>query len=156
MTVRCPTARRQAPRRPTRAIAATLALAFGSAVGCAQQGAPPGGPPDKQPPVLVRVTPDTGAVNTTPPRVVFRFDEVVSERPQGAPSLRELFLISPRDGEPDVDWRREAITVRPRRGWKKNAVYTVTMLPGLVDLRGNVRREGGTATYSKWPPIPDT
>jgi hypothetical protein len=126
------------------------------ALGCASQGTPPGGPPDKLPPVLMRITPDTGAVNTSPPRVVFRFDEVVAERPQGAASLRDLFLISPRDGEPDVDWRREAITVRPRRGWKKNAVYTVTMLPGLVDLRGNVRREGATATFSTGPTIPDT
>jgi hypothetical protein len=160
MTLRQMTLRRLAPRRTPRALAAPLALAsgcaLGFALGCAQQGAPPGGPPDKQPPILVRVTPDTGAVNTTPPRVVFRFDEVVSERPQGAPSLRALFLISPREGEPDVDWRREAITVRPRRGWKKNAVYTVTMLPGLVDLRGNVRREGATATFSTGPTMPDT
>jgi hypothetical protein len=138
------------------AVARTLAVPLALALGCAQQGPPPGGPPDKQPPILVRVTPDTGAVNATPPRVVFRFDEVVSERPQGAPSLRELFLISPRDGDPDVDWEREAITVRPRRGWKQNAVYTVTMLPGLVDLRGNVRREGATARFSTGPTMPNT
>jgi len=131
------------------ALAAVLAAA-----GCASPGLPPGGPEDPNPPKLVRITPDTGRVNTRPPRVVFQFDEVVSERPQGAVSLDRLFLISPRDGEPDVDWNRDAITVKPHRGFRANTVYTVTMLPGLVDLRGNVRKEGAQTVFSTGPTIP--
>jgi hypothetical protein len=132
---------------------AALALALG---GCASSQPPPGGPPDVAAPELIGVTPDTGSVGVRPPKVIFRFDEVVSERPQGVATLSGLFMISPRDGEPRVDWDREAIEVRPRRGWRPNTVYTVTMLPGLADLRSNVRKEGATAVFSTGPTIPDT
>ena len=137
-------------RRPA-AVALLLALA-----ACASPGPPPGGPEDPDPPELVAVTPDTMATGTSPRAVVFRFNEVVSERPQGATTLGGLFLISPRDGAPDVDWNRTALTVRPRRGWRRNTAYTVTMLPGLADLRGNIRREGAVATFSTGSSIPRT
>ena len=123
---------------------------------CASPGPPPGGPEDPDPPELVSITPDTMATRTSPRAVVFRFNEVVSERPQGATTLGGLFLISPRDGAPDVDWNRTALTVRPRRGWRPNTTYTVTMLPGLIDLRGNVRTEGAVTTFSTGPTIPRT
>ena len=115
-----------------------------SLVACASQGDPPGGPPDAAPPVLVAIVPESGAVNMRPERVEFRFDEVVSERPSRAPSLEQMVLISPSDGLPRVDWRRRTIAVRPRGDWKPNAVYTVTLLPGITDLRGNVMPSGAS------------
>ena len=125
--------------------------------GCASQGAPPGGPPDSLAPNLIGVVPESGAVNVTPDRVEFRFDEVVSERPGGgAPSLEQIVLISPTDGLPRVDWRRRAIAVRPRHDWRDNAVYTVSLLPGIADLRGNVMQSGKTVIFSTGPTIPDT
>jgi len=143
-------------RTRARRVLAPAALAGAGLLGCASQGVPPGGPPDALPPQVLRVVPDTGAVNARPARVVFRFDEVVSERPQGAATLDALFLISPRDGEPRVDWDREQINIRPRRSWRRNTVYTVTMLPGLTDLRGNTRRDGAVAVFSTGPEIPNT
>lgn len=125
-------------------------------LACASQGDPPGGPPDAVPPVLVGIVPESGAVNTRPERVEFRFDEVISERPSGAPSLEQLVLISPSDGLPRVDWRRRSIAVRPRRDWKANAVYTVTLLPGITDLRGNTSITGASVIFSTGPTIPDT
>ena len=125
-------------------------------LACASQGDPPGGPPDAAPPVLVGIVPESGAVNTVPGRVEFRFDEVVSERPSGAPSLEQMILISPSDGLPRVEWRRRTIAVRPRRDWKPNAVYTVTLLPGIADLRGNVMKAGASVIFATGPTIPDT
>jgi hypothetical protein len=125
-------------------------------VGCASPGYPPGGPEDHEPPVLQRIVPDTGSVNVKPRDVVFRFDEVVNERPQGVTSLERLFLISPRHGEPRVKWKREQLVVRPSRGWRTNTVYTITMLPGLSDLRGNVRKDKTIAVFSTGPTIPPT
>ena len=142
--------------RLLRFLGGTAAGLLAFALGCASQGAPPGGAPDSTPPEVLHITPDTGAVNVKPPRVVFRFDEVVSERPQGVTSLRDLFVISPRAGEPDVDWHRDVITVRARRGWRTNTVYTVTMLPGLSDLRGNVRKDGAVALFSTGATVPST
>jgi hypothetical protein len=125
-------------------------------LSCASPGMPPGGPDDRLPPEIVTITPDSGALNAKPKQVVFRFDEVVSEHPSGAPTLDRLFLISPRDGEPKVSWKRSAIAVRPRKGWRDNTVYTVTMLPGLTDLRNNVRKQGAVALFSTGGTIPDT
>lgn len=121
---------------------------------CASTGAPPGGPVDTEAPEIVRTAPDSGRVGTTPREVIFRFNEVVSERPSSAASLAALFLISPRDGEPKVDWHREEIAVRPRRGWRKNTAYTVTMLPGISDLRGNVRNLGAVTMFATGATIP--
>ena len=137
-------------------VRAAAAAMLTMVASCASPGPPPGGPEDPDPPELVSITPDTMATRTSPRAVVFRFNEVVGERPQGATTLAGLFLISPRDGAPDVDWNRTALTVRPRRGWRPNTTYTVTMLPGLVDLRGNVRTAGAVATFSTGPSIPGT
>lgn len=92
--------------------------------------------------------PDSARARVKPPAVIFHFDEVVSERPPGATSLDQLFLISPRDGTPSVDWNRKDVTVRPRRGWRSNTTYVVTMLPGIADLRGNVRNKGAQTVFS--------
>lgn len=123
---------------------------------CASPGIPPGGPVDTEAPKLIGISPDSGATSATPKEVRFRFDELVSERPAGVPTLNALFLISPRDGEPRVDWHRSEIAVRPRRGWKANTPYTVTMLPGISDLRGNVRNTGGTIVFSTGATIPSS
>ncbi len=136
----------------TRIAAAVAGLACIITAGCASMQTPPGGPPDAEPAVLLRVVPETGAVNARPRSAVFQFDEVVAERQTGG-RLADLFLISPADGAPNVDWDRERVEVRPRRGWRPNTTYTVTLLPGLADLRGNVRREGASLVFSTGPEV---
>lgn len=89
----------------------------------------------------------------SPPAAVFRFDEVVAERPAGVTSLDQLFLVSPREGVPSVDWKREAVTVRPRKGWRANTTYVVTLLPGMADLRGNIRNTGARTFFSTGPSV---
>ncbi len=133
---------------------ALIALALAA---CASQGFPPGGPDDPDPPVLLGTNPDSGAVNVPDDReVTFQFDEVVNERPSGATSLGGLVLVSPREGEPRVNWGRTRIGVRANRDWRPNTVYTVTLLPGVQDLRNNVRRSASTIVFSTGPVLPDT
>ncbi len=124
--------------------------------GCASPGMPPGGPPDAVAPQIVAIIPDSGTVGVSPKEVIFRFDEVVSERPPAATTLSDLFLISPRDGIPDVAWHRSAISVRPSHGWRPNTPYTVIMLRGIADLRGNVRNTGATTFFSTGKTLPRT
>jgi hypothetical protein len=126
------------------------------AMACASPGMPPGGPPDVAAPKIIAIIPDSGSVGVKPKEVVFRFDEVVSERPQSATTLADLFLISPRDGVPSVSWHRDAIAVKPAHGWRANTPYTVIMLRGLADIRGNVRNTGVTTFFSTGPTIPQT
>jgi hypothetical protein len=117
---------------------------------------PPGGPPDVAAPKILAIIPDSGTVGVSPKEVIFRFDEVVSERPPAATTLADLFLVSPREGTPSVSWHREVITVRPRRGWRANTPYTVIMLPGIADIRGNVRNTGASTFFSTGKTIPRT
>jgi hypothetical protein len=117
-------------------------------LACASPGTPPGGPVDEDPPVVVRVRPDTNAVNVRQGSVGFEFDEVISERPQGSGSLAELFLISPSRGRNELAWKRTRLEVRPRGGLRPNTTYRVTMLPGLTDLDGNVDSVGRTIVFS--------
>lgn len=132
-------------------------IALGAAGGCAEIGhGPPGGPEDHAPPKLLKVTPDTGALHVKPKEVVFRFNEVVSERPIGANSLDGLVVLSPSDGVPRVSWHRQAISIRPRRGFRANTTYSVTLLPGMTDLRGNVLKSASTTFFSTGGEIPRT
>lgn len=120
---------------------------------------PPGGPPDFDPPVLMGVTPDSGTVvDSLEDHLVFQFDEVVSEQSGGG--IEKLFELYPQTPElieqVDVDWRRNAVAVRPTGGWQPNLVYQVTMLPGIADLRNNRLDESRTVIFSTGGPIPDT
>jgi hypothetical protein len=133
-----------------------LTAALLLALGCASPGMPPGGPPDVAAPQILAIVPDTGTLGIAPKEVIFRFDEVVSERPAGATTLDDLFLISPRDGTPEASWHRQAIGVRPRRGWRPNTPYTVIMLRGISDLRGNVRNTGASTFFSTGKTVPRT
>lgn len=129
-----------------------MVLAF----GCASPGMPPGGPPDIAAPQIVGIAPDSGTLGASPNEVIFRFDEVVAERPPSATTLADLFLISPRDGAANVSWHRSTVGVRPRRGWRPNTAYTVIMLPGIADIRGNVRNTGAATFFSTGSAIPPT
>jgi hypothetical protein len=131
-----------------------LVAAAAGALGCASASPPPGGPEDHAPPQLVRVTPDTNAVNVTAKNVSFSFDETINDRGSGAQELGRRFLISPSDGAPRVSWHRSRIDVRPRDGFRPNTAYSVSMLPGLSDLRGNAMKSSAKVVFSTGPTIP--
>lgn len=125
-------------------------------LACASPGMPPGGPPDVAAPQIVSIVPDSGTLGIKPKEVIFHFDEVVSEKPPSVTTLADLFLISPRDGVPSVSWHRDAISVKPPHGWRNNTPYSVILLRGLADIRGNVRNTGATTFFSTGPTIPRT
>lgn len=129
-------------------------LVAAALAACASMGSPPGGPERDVPPALLEVTPDSGAVNFRGRAAVFEFDVVVNDRSGGAGGIEGLFLVSPSDGTPRVRWRRSRVEVRPRRGFQPNTAYSITMLPGVADLRGNVTSTGRTVVFSTGPVIP--
>ncbi|MEP6620070.1 MAG: Ig-like domain-containing protein [bacterium] len=121
---------------------------------CASASPPPGGPEDKAPPLLLRVTPDTQAVNVHDQNVSFFFDETINDRGGADQEVDNFFLVSPSDGKARVYWHRNRIDVRPRNGFRPNTAYTVTLLPGLADLRTNRMKTGGSVVFSTGPTIP--
>ncbi|HET7564900.1 MAG TPA: Ig-like domain-containing protein [Gemmatimonadaceae bacterium] len=133
-----------------------VALAVGTVLGCASIAPPPGGPEDKVPPQLLSIEPESGAVNAHPKNVTFHFDDVINEQAGGTGGLASFFLISPMNGDVDVGWHRSTIDVRPKHGFRANTAYTVTMLPGITDLRGNARKDGVSLVFSTGATIPST
>lgn len=121
---------------------------------CASAGPPPGGAEDREPPRLVRVTPDTNAVNVGAKVATFYFDETINDRGSDAQDVTNMFLVSPSDGTPKVSYHRSRIDVRPRHGFRPNTAYTITLLPGLSDLRSNVMKTGASLVFSTGPTIP--
>lgn len=136
-----------------RGLIALLAAGAG-ALGCAGAAPPPGGPEDHAPPQLVLVTPDTNAVNVKAENVTFQFDETINDRGSGAQELARRFLISPSKGALRVSWHRSRIEVRPKDGFLPNTAYSVSLLPGLTDLRGNAMKSGAKVVFSTGPTIP--
>jgi hypothetical protein len=125
------------------------------ALACAAPGLPRGGPIDKTPPKLVRVTPDSGALNVGRRQVVtFHFDEVINERSRQGGPLDQIVVVSPVEGPVSVDWHRSSITVRARKGWRPNFAYTVSILAGLQDLSGNTIRKPLQTVFSTGSVIP--
>jgi len=159
-----------APRAGRQARGAGLRLSLGllAGVACANVEPPPGGPPDAQAPALIRVAPDSGAiVPALRDPAVLQFDEVIDEMGGGggggggggfggraADGLGALILLSPVTGDLVVSWRRTAIAVKPREGWRAGRVYRLEVLPGIRDLRGNRSAEGRLIVFSTGPAIP--
>ncbi len=133
---------------------ATAVLAVATAVGCASPGMPPGGPEDRNPPVVVKVTPDSGALNVRRRSVTVRFNEVISERPRGGAELGAVVVLSPSDGPARVSWHRDEITVRPRKDFRPNTAYSLTLMPGLSDLSGNFTTKARTYVFSTGNAVP--
>ena len=107
-----------------------------------------------EPPKILKVTPESGAVNVTDKSVMFEFDAIVSDRSRGSTDLAGAFLVSPHDGGVSVGWHRDRVEVRPKRGFRPNTAYSVTMLPGIADLNNNVMRVGTTIQFSTGDSIP--
>jgi len=100
------------------------------------------------------MTPDTNSVNFHDKHASFYFDETINDRGTGAQEIDPHFLVSPSDGTPIVSWHRSRIDVHPRKGFKANTAYTITMLPGLTDLQNNVMKTGATLIFATGPTMP--
>src|SRR6267142_2065170 len=143
------------PRRQTQ----VAGLLVGLFQACASVGPPPGGPPDKEPPKIVSVKPDSGAiVPNFKDEVVIQFDDVIDEmagsggRGGTLSGLERQVLLSPVHGGAKVGWHRTKVTVKPKEDWKKR-VYRLEILPGFVDLRRNRFDSTKTVIFSTGPEI---
>ena len=142
--------------RPVTRAALVPLLAALSACASGVGSTPPGGREDHAAPMIASVTPDTGTTNFKGKEMTVEFDEVIGERPSTGATLADVVLISPRDGQPEVDWHRRRITIRPRNKWRPDMAYTVTIRPGITDLRNNVRNTTTEILFSTGSVIPKT
>jgi hypothetical protein len=132
----------------------TLLLGAAAFAGfaCASAEPPPGGPPDREPPRLLQVSPEPNSIVPGWDRpVVFQFDERLSER-----GIREAVLVSPETGEVRVRKKGSRLEVSIEGGWREGQIYRVVVLPGVLDLFGNARKEAVEVVFSTGPEIPNT
>ncbi|MGI9627053.1 MAG: hypothetical protein ACR2QM_09470 [Longimicrobiales bacterium] len=118
---------------------AWLSVAVGGFVigACAHQEPPRGGPEDRRPPLVIETEPDTFAtVEVGLRKVVFRFNERISERPAGG-SMDDAVLVSPATGNVRVSSKRDAVEVSLQGGFIPDQVYRITLLPVISDMFGN-------------------
>jgi hypothetical protein len=71
----------------------------------------------------------------------------------GNSSLASMFVLSPSDGRDRINWKREAIEVVPRGGFRAQTTYRIVLFPGMGDLRGNYAPEGLDLVFSTGPAI---
>lgn len=135
-------------------VAVVCVVCAAVAAACASPGSPPGGPVDRAAPRILKVDPESGSINVKAKSVTVRFNEVVSERPRAGSDLSAIVVLSPSDGNARVDWRRDAITVRPRKAFRANTAYSLTVMPGLSDLSGNSTTRERTFVFSTGASIP--
>lgn len=132
------------------------ALVASIVAACANVTSPEGGPEDHDAPLVVKVSPTDGTVGVKPKDVVIQFNEVISETPRGSQDLSTLVFISPKAGKPSVDWLRSRIAIHPKKGWKPNTVYSITVSPGITDLRQNQIDSTIRVVFSTGGAIPQT
>lgn len=105
--------------------------------------------------MIVAVTPDSGTIaEGLRDPLLIQFDEVVDERSGGG--LERLIRLAPVKETPEIRWKRKAIAVRPKGGWRSGIVYHLRILPGISDLRSNRLTQGRTVIFSTGGPIPHT
>jgi hypothetical protein len=138
----------------------SLSLAAVALTACASLGRPPGGPERHDPPEIVSVSVDTNATNVKPGKITITFDEIIAEKPSVAgagtapQTLDGVVMISPMTGASEVNWHRGHIDIQPKGGFKPNTAYRVTLLPGISDIRGNVRKEGFSIVFTTGATLP--
>jgi len=127
---------------------------------CASMAPPPGAPPDSTPPRVLLVSPESGAVvPDLKGDAVIGFDEVIDEMPGGGGGLGAVtgigrqVVLSPVNGPVEASWHRTTIHVKPAEGWKPNRVYRLQLLPGVLDLRHNIMKQGRTVIFSTGAPF---
>jgi len=104
-----------------------LALAY----SCANKGqGPQGGPRDVTPPVMLRSTPEPGAVNFTGRDVLIEFDENI----QLISLVENLVVSPPQQRNPDVRAHGRRLRIRFQDDLLPNTTYTLNFGNAVADL----------------------
>jgi len=117
--------------------------------GCAGQRLPEGGPVDSDPPEIVSVYPQPGAVNFSESSIIIEFSEYVDRR-----STEEAIFISPSIEEKEFDWSGTELEISFNEELRKNTTYVITVGTDVTDIRANNRlAKAFTLSFSTGPTI---
>jgi len=112
---------------------AALALALAGLSGCARVVAPAGGPEDKTPPVFLKATPDSGAVNVSRSApIVLEFTEWINP----ATVKSTLTLMPAPSRAPEILVDGPVVTLRLREPLDSGTTAVLRLGAGIADFRG--------------------
>ena len=134
-----------------RRVLATLLTAVLLVTGCARKLPPSGGPPDLEPPRVLSIVPDSGAV------MVARDADIVIEFTEGMDPRSTIAAVdvAPRTEFRARRWSGRRLVLVPRDTLRTNQTYTVFVGVDARDWHGNALREGRAipfTTAAEFPP----
>jgi uncharacterized protein (DUF2141 family) len=102
---------------------------------CAKISAPSGGPRDREPPVVVKSTPENGTKNFKGNEVSITFNEYVT-----LDKINEKFMISPpMKTKPKVFLRGKSVVIQTEKALRDSTTYTFNFQDAIQDLNeGNI------------------
>jgi hypothetical protein len=132
-------------------LAILLALSPLLIAGCAKKVPPPGGQPDIEPPHLLSVSPDSGAVGV--PRgapITLTFSETMAHR-----DPNDWIVLGPYAHLERGHWKSRTATIELTDSLRANQTYTLVISNAATDARGNRLRPARAlifTTGSSFPP----
>ena len=125
-------AARLLPREAAGGRAFALALLLLGAA-CARIAPPQGGAEDREPPKIVSLAPDSGAVSVAiDSPLEIRFSERMNRS-----SVQDGLRIAPWPGRIEFAWKETTLSCRPVEGWREGTSTTVLLGAPAVDRRRN-------------------
>ncbi|MCU0471739.1 MAG: Ig-like domain-containing protein [Bacteroidales bacterium] len=127
----------------------TLILTYFLIEGCAKISSPLGGPRDKEPPVIVKSTPENGARNFKGKRFAITFDEYVV-----LDKINEKFMISPpMVKKPKVSLKGKSLVVEYEDDLSDSTTYTFNFQDAIKDLNEGNEIDNYQFVFSTGPVI---
>lgn len=118
-------------------------------VSCASIGTPSGGPRDEDPPRFITSSPEQGAVEVTPNKVVLTFNELVNVKD----AFNKVVVSPPSAQTPRVSSLGRRVTVEFRDTLLPNTTYTVDFGDAIVDNNEGNKLENFIFTFSTGPQL---
>lgn len=102
--------------------------------GCASMGPPGGGPEDREPPVVIAVTPTSGSTAVSPNQPI----RLVFSEPVDARTVEAALFITPTPARPPkVKVRGREAVIRPAELIPADRTLVLALGTGVADLHGN-------------------
>ena len=97
---------------------------------CASLTTPTGGPKDKEPPKLIKSSPDSNQLNYKGQTIELTFNELVKLN-----NPKEEIIISPSPGK-TIDYKAKGtkILITPKDGWRDSTTYSIIFQEGIQDI----------------------
>ncbi len=116
---------------------------------CASIQSPSGGEKDINPPIVVKTTPEQGALNINPTEIEIEFDEFFVQRNLS----NELLISPPLNEKPIISQKGKSLFLELKEELSQNKTYTLNFGKGIADLHEGNLLENYSLVFSTGPTL---